>query len=119
MKAQSHFVAAPAAKSQKVEEEKAMAKGYWISAHRRAADPDKHIAYRPLAIAAITAAGGKFLVIGGQNQVREYGLGHRTVVIEFESYAAALAAYETEDYQSALAALGNGAERDLRIVEGA
>jgi uncharacterized protein (DUF1330 family) len=41
------------------------------------------------------------------------------VVIEFESYATALAAYETEDYQRALAALGDGAERDLRIVEGA
>jgi len=39
-------------------------------------------------------------------------------VIEFESYAAALAAYDSEDYQRALAALGDGAERDIRIVEG-
>lgn len=96
-----------------------MAKGYWVSAHRRAADPDKHAAYRPLAIAAIEAAGGKFLVIGGQCQAKEYGLEERTVVIEFETYAAALAAYDTEEYQRALAALGDGAERDLRIVEGA
>lgn len=96
-----------------------MAKGYWVSAHRRAADPDKHAAYRLLAIAAIEAAGGRFLVLGGQSQAREYGLEERTVVIEFDSYAAALAAYETEDYRRALAALGDGAERDLRIVEGA
>ena len=96
-----------------------MVKGYWVSAHRRPADPDKHAAYRPLAIAAIEAAGGRFLVLGGQSQAREFGLEQRTVVIEFESYAAAIAAYETEDYQRALAALGDGAERDLRIVEGA
>ena len=119
MKTPSHFLVSPAAEAQKIEEKQAMAKGYWVSAHRRAADPDKHAAYRPLAIAASTAAGGNFWVIGGQNQAREYGLKQRTVVIEFESYATALAAYETEDYQRALAALGDGAERDLRIVEGA
>jgi uncharacterized protein (DUF1330 family) len=96
-----------------------MPRGYWVSAHRRAADPDKHAAYREIAIAAIKAAGGTFLVIGGQCQAKEFGLEERTVVIEFESHAAALAAYETADYKRALAALGDGAERDLRIVEGA
>ena len=96
-----------------------MPKGYWVSAHRRPADPDKHAAYRDIAIAAIEAAGGKFLVLGGQSEAREHGLDQRTVVIEFESYAVALAAYETEDYKRALAALGDGSERDLRIVEGA
>lgn len=96
-----------------------MAKGYWISAHRRPADPDKHAAYRAIAIDAIKAAGGKFLVLGGRSQAREYGLEQRSVVIEFESYDLALAAYETEDYKRALAALGDGAERDIRIVEGA
>jgi uncharacterized protein (DUF1330 family) len=96
-----------------------MKKGYWVSAHRREADADKHAAYRAVAIAAIKAAGGKFLAIGGQSQAREFGLDFRTVVIEFESYDAALATYETEDYKRALAALGDGAERDLRIVEGA
>ena len=95
-----------------------MPKGYWVSAHRRPADPDKHAAYREFAFAAIEAAGGKLLVAGGQSQAREHGLDQRTVVIEFESYAAALAAYDSEDYQRALAALGDGAERDIRIVEG-
>ena len=42
----------------------------------------------------------------------------RTVVVEFLSHEAALNAYESEDYQRALAALGDGAERDVRIVEG-
>jgi len=96
-----------------------MPKGYWVSTHRRPADPDKHAAYRDIAISAIKEAGGTFLVLGGQAEAREHGLDQRTVVIEFESYAAALAAYDSEDYQRALAALGDGAERDIRIVEGA
>jgi uncharacterized protein (DUF1330 family) len=40
-------------------------------------------------------------------------------VVEFESYERALAAYESEAYKKALLALGSGAERDFRIVEGA
>jgi uncharacterized protein (DUF1330 family) len=43
----------------------------------------------------------------------------RTVVVEFESYESALATHESEDYKKALQALGSGAERDFRIVEGA
>ena len=35
-----------------------MAKGYMISAHRRAADPEKASAYRELAIPALLSMGG-------------------------------------------------------------
>ena len=49
----------------------------------------------------------------------EEGLNLRTVVIEFESVAAALAAYESPAYQAARKILGEGALRDIRIVEGA
>ena len=48
----------------------------------------------------------------------EHGIKERTVVIEFDSLAQAIAAHDSPAYQAALAALGNGAERDLRIVEG-
>ena len=41
-----------------------------------------------------------------------------TVLIEFESVAAAISAYNSEQYQEALQALADGAERDIRIVEG-
>jgi hypothetical protein len=41
-----------------------------------------------------------------------------TVVVEFDSCAIALAAYESADFKTALVALGSG-ERDFRIVEGA
>jgi uncharacterized protein (DUF1330 family) len=43
----------------------------------------------------------------------------RTVIIEFESYESARAAYTTASrFQEALRALGNNVERDLRIVKG-
>jgi uncharacterized protein (DUF1330 family) len=40
-------------------------------------------------------------------------------MIEFESVAKAIAAHDSPGYQAALKVLGNAAERDLRIVEGA
>jgi uncharacterized protein (DUF1330 family) len=38
---------------------------------------------------------------------------------EFDRYAIVLAAHESEAYQKILQALGSGADRDFRIVEGA
>ena len=40
------------------------------------------------------------------------------VVVEFDSYETALAARGSEAYQKAVQALGSGAIRDFRIVEG-
>jgi len=38
--------------------------------------------------------------------------------VEFDSVAAATAAYESPGYKAALDALGNGTDRDIRIMEG-
>ena len=53
-----------------------------------------------------------------QVQAHEAGLQLRTTIVEFGSYDVALAAHESADYKKALKALGSGAERDYRIVEG-
>lgn len=53
-----------------------------------------------------------------QVQAYESGLPLRTVVVEFDSYEIALKAHQSEAYQKALGALGAGADRDFRIVEG-
>ena len=64
--------------------------------------------------------GGRFLARAASGvQAQEAGLPLRTVIVEFDSYDTALAARESEAYQKALQALGSGAERDFRIVEGA
>jgi uncharacterized protein (DUF1330 family) len=94
-----------------------MAKAYWINAFRSVRDPHKVAAYIELAGPAMRASGGRFLARGEPARVFESGEMERTVVIEFDSVAQAVAAYESPAYQEALRALGDGAERDLRIVE--
>lgn len=96
-----------------------MPKAYWVSAYRAVRDADKLAAYAKLAGPAITGAGGRFLARGEATKVYEAGVKQRTVIIEFDSVEQAIAAHDSPEYKAALDALGNGAERDLRIVEGA
>jgi uncharacterized protein (DUF1330 family) len=51
-------------------------------------------------------------------KVYEAGVQERTVVIEFDSVARAIEVYESAEYRKAITAMGDGAERDVRIVEG-
>jgi len=95
-----------------------MAKAYWIGAYRSIRDQEALAAYAKLAVPALRAAGGRLLARGLPARVYEGGLAQRTVLIEFDSVAQAIAAHDSPGYQEALRALGNGAERDLRIVEG-
>lgn len=94
-----------------------MPKAYWINTFRSVSDPDKLAAYIELAGPAMRAAGGRFLARGLPARAFESGIEERTTLIEFPSVEAAVAAYEGDAYQAALAALGDGAERDLRIIE--
>lgn len=96
-----------------------MAKAYWVAAYRKINDPDKLAAYAKLAGPAITEGGGRFLVRGVPAKTYEAGLAERTVVIEFDSVDAAVTTHDSPAYQAAMAALGDGAERDIRILEGA
>ena len=97
-----------------------MKKGYWVVAYRAISNEAALKAYAALAVPALQSFGAHFLT-SSKSQVRahEAGLPLRTVVVEFESYEIALAAHESGAYQKALEALGSGAERDFRIVEGA
>ena len=95
-----------------------MAKAYWISVYRSIRNPDALAAYAQLAGPALRAAGGRFLARGVPARVYEGGVAERTVLIEFDSVAQAIAAHDSPDYQKALAALSNGVDRDMRIIEG-
>jgi uncharacterized protein (DUF1330 family) len=95
-----------------------MAKGYWVSVYRTISDPEKLAAYNKLAAPAVQAGGGRTLVRGGRVVARDAGIAGRTVLVEFDSFEQAVAAYESAAYQEALAALSGGVERDFRIVEG-
>ena len=95
-----------------------MAKAYWIACYRTISNPDALAAYAKLAAPALQAGGGRFLARGTAAHAYEAGRKERTVLIEFDSVQQAMAAHDSPGYQEALRALGNGAERDLRIVEG-
>jgi len=94
-----------------------MAKAYWINSYRAVHDEEKLAAYVELAVPAVEAAGGTFLARGEPADVFEGGLRQRTTLVEFDSVDQAAAAYHSDGYQRALTALGDGADRDLRIVE--
>jgi uncharacterized protein (DUF1330 family) len=96
-----------------------MPKAYWISTYRAVNDPDKLAAYAKLAGPALTDKGARFLARGVPSKVYELGLMQRTVLIEFDSVEQAIAAHDSPAYQEALAALGDGADREIRIVEAA
>jgi uncharacterized protein (DUF1330 family) len=92
-------------------------KAYWITNYRSISNPAGVVAYAALAGPAIKAAGGRILARSTPAKTYEQGINERVVIIEFDSVAAAIAAYESEPYKAALRTLGNSADRDLRIVE--
>src|SRR6267154_5671797 len=95
-----------------------MAKGYWICFYRSISNPTALTEYARLAGPAIQSGGGRFLARGTPAKTFEAGIDQRTVLIEFDSLAQAIATHDGPGYQAALAVLGNAAERDMRIVEG-
>jgi len=95
-----------------------MPKAYAVVTYRSVSDPQKLAAYAELALPAVKPFGARILARGNAAVAREHGLKERTVVTEFPSLEKATAAYDSAAYAEALKALGDGAVRDFRIVEG-
>ena len=96
-----------------------MKKGYWAVAYRSISDESALKAYAALALPAIQSFGGRLLTgPASRVQAHEVGVEQPTIIVEFDSYDIAVKAHESETYQKALQALGSGAERDYRIVQG-
>jgi uncharacterized protein (DUF1330 family) len=95
-----------------------MAKAYWICFYRSISNPAALAEYAKLAGPAIQSGGGRFLARGTPAKTFEAGKDQRTVVIEFDSVQQATSTYESKAYQTALRALDDAAERDVRIMEG-
>jgi uncharacterized protein (DUF1330 family) len=92
-------------------------KGYWIG-HVDITDPEGYKAYMAANAMPFGKFGGRFLVRGGTREVVEGRVRGRTVLLEFPSYATALACYRSDDYQAAAALRKGKAEVDLVIIEG-
>jgi uncharacterized protein (DUF1330 family) len=95
-----------------------MPKAYMVFSYRSPPDPQKLAAYGKLAIPAFAPFGARLLARGNAAAAYEHGLRERVLIIEFPSLEKAIAAHECPDYQEALTALGDGAVRDVRIIEG-
>jgi uncharacterized protein (DUF1330 family) len=92
-------------------------KGYWI-AHIDVTDPEGYKPYIAANKAAFGQFGARYLVLNGRHEVTEGHQRPRTVVLEFPSYAAALACYRCADYQRALDLRKGKADIDLVVIEG-
>lgn len=92
---------------------------YWINTFRSVNDPQRLAAYAALAGPAMLDGGGRFLARGLPAAAFESGIVERTTLIEFPSIEAAVATYHGPAYQEALRVLGDGAERDIRIIPAA
>jgi uncharacterized protein (DUF1330 family) len=95
-----------------------MPKAYWVTCYRSISDPQKLAAYAKLAPPAVTPFGARYIARGTAAAAFESGQNERIVISEFPSLENAIAAYNSPAYQEALKALGDGAVRDIRIVEG-
>ena len=94
-----------------------MAKGYWI-AHVDVDDMETYKNYIAANAGPFAAFGAKFLVRGGDKEQKEGKSRARTVVIEFDSYAAALECYNSPEYQAAKALRDPVSTGDMMIIKG-
>ncbi|UWR21441.1 DUF1330 domain-containing protein [Sulfitobacter sp. S190] len=94
-----------------------MPKGYWIG-NMDVRDAETYDKYRAANAKPFAEFGARFLARGGTQQVREGAAHGRTVVIEFPSYAEAVACYESPAYQAAKDIRMSVADGSLIIMEG-
>ena len=94
-----------------------MSKGYWVT-NLTITDGAAYQRYREANANVLKRYGGKFMVRGGEQEIREGEAGGRTVVIEFPSYDDAVAAYEDAEYQAAAAIRKDASDGHLIIVQG-
>ena len=88
----------------------------WI-AHVTVTDPESYAKYAELAGPAIAKHGGAFIARGGKFVQLEGKERPRNVVAKFETVDAAVACYNSPEYQAALDHARGASERELMVVE--
>ena len=94
-----------------------MTKGYWV-ARVDVHDAEAYKEYLAANGAAFAKFGGRFIVRGGRFECVSGTSRSRNVVIEFPSYEAALACWNSPEYQAARAKQRGGADVDMILIEG-
>jgi len=94
-----------------------MAKGYWL-VNVTVRNPEAYKEYVERDTPIIEGLGGRFMVRGGQSETVEGATLQRHVVVEFPSYAAAMAAFHDPAYQEVAEIRKANADTNFVIVEG-
>jgi len=95
-----------------------MPKGYLV-AHIRVHDKDGFEKFKAMSGPAIAEYGGRVLARDPDPDYREGDLRGLTILLEFESLAAAQMFYDSDAYTAARAVREMAADTDLMLVEGA
>ena len=91
----------------------------YIVASVNVTDPEKYENYMALSPGAIAAAGGKFIVRGGNLEILEGDWSRpRVVIMEWPTCDAAKAFYDSALYSAARAAREGAAEFSMIVVDG-
>jgi len=94
-----------------------MPKAYWV-ARVDVQDAERYKDYVAANGVAFAKFGGRFLVRGGRYDAVVGSSRERNVVIEFPSYEAAVACWNSPEYKAALEKREGSATVDMVIVEG-
>jgi uncharacterized protein (DUF1330 family) len=94
-----------------------MPKGYWI-ARVDVSDPEAYKEYVAANAIAFAKFGGRFVVRGGRFEAVDGEHRQRNVVIEFPTYEAALACWNSPEYQHAYKLRAKASVGDTVVVEG-
>ncbi len=82
-------------------------------------NPEKYEGYKALSGPAMAANGGRFVVRGAPYEVLEGTWPNaRVVILEFDSLAAAKAAYHSVQYAAAKEARAGAADFNMIVIEG-
>lgn len=95
-----------------------MPKAY-VMAHIDVTDADAYALYMQGSSAAMKAHGARILARGGRAETLEGHSRARNVLVEFDSFEAAKAFYDSEQYQAARKLRDGAAIFDMTIFEGA
>jgi uncharacterized protein (DUF1330 family) len=94
-----------------------MPKGY-IVGHIDISDPDAFKLYAEAATKAQQLYGARVLARGGRAEALEGEARQRNVILEFDSFEAARAYYDSPEYQGARQLRADAADGDLLLLEG-
>lgn len=91
----------------------------YVIANIHVKDAERYEAYKLQAAASIAAHGGRYLARGGKHEALEgHWSPHRLVILEFDTYEAAIEWYESQEYDAPKSLRLQIADSEIVVVDG-